>query len=66
MHTTQLNLETLRTRAAAPPRPEAELLLLLGRPDPPPPRRRPRGLAASALARMARRLDRDAARRAIA
>lgn len=66
MHTTQLNLETLRTRAAAPPRPDAQLLSLTGRPEPPPGRRRSRRMVAAGLARIAHRLDRDAARRAIA
>jgi hypothetical protein len=66
VHTNQLNLETLRSRAAAPPRPDAQLISLIPRPEPPPGRRRPRGIAAAGLARIARRLDGDAARRAIA
>ncbi|HEY8584275.1 MAG TPA: hypothetical protein VIL49_15065 [Capillimicrobium sp.] len=69
MFTTELNHQTLRSWAAASPRPDAEHLADLQlRKHPPPDRRRarPRGVVAAGLARAAHRLDRDAARRAIA
>lgn len=66
MHTTQLNLETLRIRAAASPRPGSEHLAVRPRPHGPPTPRRSRGALAAVLARAARRLDGEAARRAIA
>ena len=68
MFTTELNLETLRTWAAAPQRPGSEHLANLPSRKHPPPggrRRHPRGVAAATLARAARKLDGDAARRAI-
>jgi hypothetical protein len=65
--TTQLNHETLRHRSAAAPRPGSEHLVEYRSTDPPPRRRlgvrRP---IAGSLARIARRLDGEAARRAIA
>ena len=69
MFTTELNHETLRSWAAASPRPGSEHLAERQvRKHPPPGRRRarPRGLMAAGLARAARRLDGDAARRVIA
>lgn len=69
MFTTELNRETLRSWAAAPPRPGAEHLAdwrVRQHPPPGAPRARPRGVAAASLARLARRLDGEAARRAIA
>jgi hypothetical protein len=67
--TTSLNLETLRSWAAAPPRPDQEHLVELQLRHHPPPgsrERHPRGMAAAGLARVARRIDGEAARRAIA
>jgi hypothetical protein len=66
VHTTQLNLETLRHRSAAPPRPGTEHLIDVRTAHPPSRRREAREVIAAGLARAARRLDRDAARRAIA
>jgi hypothetical protein len=66
VHTTQLNLETLRHRSAAPPRPGHEHLIDRRTSHPPSRRRDARGVIAVGLARIARRLDREAARRAIA
>lgn len=67
MFTTQFNHETLRHRAASAPREGREHLVELRTGDPPPPgRRRMRRPIALLLARAARRIDREAARRAIA
>ena len=69
MFTTELNRETLRSWAATPPRPGLEHLAdrqLRRHPPPGTPGLGPRGAAAAGLARMARRLDGEAARRAIA
>lgn len=69
MFTTELNRETLRSWAATPPRPGLEHLADRQLRQHPPPGRHglgPRGVAAASLARMARRLDGEAARRVIA
>jgi hypothetical protein len=66
VHTTQLNLETLRHRSAAPPRAGHEHLIARRTSHPPSLRRDARGVIAVGLARIARRLDREAARRAVA
>jgi hypothetical protein len=63
VNTTMLNLETLRSRAALPPRPDAEHLLRYRHSHPPP--RRARRHVALGLAHLARRLDGDAAERAL-
>jgi hypothetical protein len=65
--TTQLNHETLRHRSAAAPRRGTEHLVEHRNADPPARRRlEVRRPAARSLARIARRLDGEAARRAIA
>jgi hypothetical protein len=66
VHTTQLNLETIRQRSAAAPKPGTEHLIDARCAHPPSRRRDARGVIAVALARAARRVDGDAARRAIA
>jgi hypothetical protein len=66
--TTQLNHETLRHRSAAAPARGIEHLIEYRTMHPPSPKRRldVRRMMAARLARTARRLDSDAARRAIA
>ncbi|UGS35054.1 hypothetical protein [Capillimicrobium parvum] len=68
MFTTQFNHETLRHRSAAAPPRGIEHLIEYRTMHPPSPRRRldVRRLMAGGLARTARRLDGEAARRAIA